>query len=242
MVACIWFFAQSLNELHVSFSQFHKVRVVMQKTVVLCDFDGTITEIDTAEFVLDKFAQGDWRAIDSMYEKGAITLEECLKRQFSLVKVSRKQILNALKNVVTFRQGFEELARYCKNHGIPLVIVSAGLDFVIKHFLEVKNWKNLVIIYMPKSRVTASGIEFRFPRCYYKTSVNFKHDLVKRYKGQGFRVIFIGDGSADFAAATEADFAFAVKGSKLERLCEKEKIPHIGVRNFLETLGSIRKI
>jgi 2-hydroxy-3-keto-5-methylthiopentenyl-1-phosphate phosphatase len=144
--------------------------------------------------------------------------------------------------VAAFRLGFEELARYCKNTGIPLVIVSAGLDFVIKHFFRVKNWKNLATIYMPKSRATASGVEFKFPKCYYRTSVNFKHDLVRRYKGQGFRVIFIGDGSADFAAAAEADFAFAIKGSKLEKLCEKEKIPHINVRNFLEILESIRKI
>jgi 2-hydroxy-3-keto-5-methylthiopentenyl-1-phosphate phosphatase len=214
----------------------------MQKTVVLCDFDGTITEIDTAEFVLDKFAQGDWRAIEALFEKGEITLEECLRRQFSLVKISREQMLNALENVATFRLGFEEFARYCKDTGVLLVIVSAGLDFVIKHFLKVKNWKNFATIYMPKSRVTIRGIEFKFPKCYYRTSVNFKHDLVKRYKVQGFKVIFIGDGSADFAAATEADFAFAIKGSKLEKLCEKEKIPHISVRNFLETLESIRKI
>jgi 2-hydroxy-3-keto-5-methylthiopentenyl-1-phosphate phosphatase len=216
--------------------------MAMKKRVVLCDFDGTITDIDTAEFVLDIFAQGDWRAIEALFEKGGITLEECLRRQFSLVKVSKKQILNVLESVATLRPDFEEFARYCKNKGIPLVIVSAGLDFVIKHFLEVKNLKNLATVYMPKTEVTTNGIEFKFPRRYYKTSVNFKHDLVKRYKSQGFRVISVGDGSADFPVAKEASLALAIEGSTLEKLCKKEKIPCKSVSSFLEVLEWIRKM
>jgi 2-hydroxy-3-keto-5-methylthiopentenyl-1-phosphate phosphatase len=213
----------------------------MEKTVVLCDFDGTISKIDTAEFVLCMFARGDWRAIDALFEKGDITLEECLKRQFSLVRASRKQILNALESVVTLRLGFEEFARYCKARGIPLVIVSAGLDFVVKHFLEVKHLQNLVTIYMPKTKGTPNGIEFRFPRRFYRTSVDFKHDLARRYKDKGFRVISVGNGSADLAAAKEADLAFAIRGSRLEELCEKDKIPFKRISSFLELLEFIRK-
>jgi 2-hydroxy-3-keto-5-methylthiopentenyl-1-phosphate phosphatase len=213
----------------------------MENTVVLCDFDGTITDIDTAEFVLDMFAHGDWRAIEALFERGEITLEECLKRQFSLVRVSKKEILKALEGAATLRPGFGEFARYCKNHGISLVIISAGLDFVIKHFLKVKDLKNLTNVYMPKTKITASSIEFKFPRRYYTSSVNFKQDLAKRYKSQGFRVIFVGDGSADFPAAKEANFAFAILGSTLETLCKKEKIPHKSVNSFLEVLESIHK-
>jgi 2-hydroxy-3-keto-5-methylthiopentenyl-1-phosphate phosphatase len=214
----------------------------MEKVVVLCDFDGTTTDVDTAEFVLRTFAQGDWRATEVLFEKGEITLEECLRKQFSLVRVSREQILSALDGVATLRPGFEEFARYCKDHGIPLVIVSAGLDFVIKHFLEVKNLKNLATVYVSKSRISADGIEFKFPRRYYRASVDFKHDLVRHYKSQGLRVIFIGDGNADFAAAKEASLAFAIKGSRLEALCEKEKIPFIGISSFKEVLESIHKM
>jgi 2,3-diketo-5-methylthio-1-phosphopentane phosphatase len=214
----------------------------MEKVVVLCDFDGTTTDVDTAEFVLRTFARGDWRTTEVLFEKGEITLEQCLRKQFSLVRASREQILNALDGVATLRPGFEEFARYCKNRGIPLVIVSAGLDFVIKHFLEVKNLKNLATVYVPKSRISADGIEFKFPRRYYGKSVDFKHDLVRHYKSQCLRVIFIGDGNADFAAAKEASLAFAIKGSRLEASCEKEKIPFIGISSFREALESIRKM
>jgi 2-hydroxy-3-keto-5-methylthiopentenyl-1-phosphate phosphatase len=151
-------------------------------------------------------------------------------------------MLNALEGVATLRPGFEEFARYCKDRGIPLVIVSAGLDFVIRHFLDVKNLKNLVTVYAPKSRISADGVGLNFPRRYHRTSVDFKHDLVRRYKGQGFKVVFIGDGHADFAAAKEANLSFAIKGSKLEELCEKEKISFISISSFREVLESIRKM
>jgi 2-hydroxy-3-keto-5-methylthiopentenyl-1-phosphate phosphatase len=214
----------------------------MEKLVVLCDFDGTITDVDTAEFVLRTFAQGDWRAIEALFQKGEITLEEGLRRQFSLVRASREQMLNALEGVAALRPGFEEFAGYCKDHSIPLVIVSAGLDFVIEHFLEVENLKSLVTVYAPKIRISADGIEFKFPRRYHGASVDFKDDLARHYKSQGFRVVFIGDGNADFAAAKEANLAFAIKGSRLETLCEKEKIQFMSISSFREVLESIRKM
>ncbi|MHA2368192.1 MAG: hypothetical protein ACXADX_05165 [Candidatus Hodarchaeales archaeon] len=38
--------------------------------VILCDFDGTIVDIDTAEYLLEKFARGNWQQYDVQLEKG----------------------------------------------------------------------------------------------------------------------------------------------------------------------------
>jgi 2-hydroxy-3-keto-5-methylthiopentenyl-1-phosphate phosphatase len=87
------------------------------KLAVLSDFDGTVTLNDTFENVLEKFGQGEWRAVDDQYVKGEITLEECLRRQGGMVRVSKSQILHELDRVTKFRPGFENLAEYCKtNH------------------------------------------------------------------------------------------------------------------------------
>jgi 2-hydroxy-3-keto-5-methylthiopentenyl-1-phosphate phosphatase len=99
-----------------------------------------------------------------------------------------------------------------------------------------------VTVYAPKIRISADGTEFKFPRHYHRASVDFKDDLARHYKSQGFRVIFIGDGHADFAAAKEANLAFTIKGSRLEKLCEKEKIPFMSISSFREVLESIRKM
>jgi len=209
---------------------------------VLCDFDGTITEIDTAEFILDKFAKGNWKAFESQFENDEITLEECLRKQFSSVEASKKEMLDALKNIVDFRPNFENLAKYCKKSLIPLVIVSAGLDFVIEHYLILNDWKRLVSSYTPKTKFSHRHVELVFPKLRDRTASNFKQDLVRQHKNIGKRVFYIGDGSGDYAAAKDADYSFAVRGSKLARLCKNNGIQCTDIINFQEVIDEIRKI
>jgi 2,3-diketo-5-methylthio-1-phosphopentane phosphatase len=210
--------------------------------VVLCDFDGTITEIDTAEFVLARFAQGDWQALDKRFENGEITLEECLRRQFSLVKASRKQILDELEKTVTFRTNFEKLAKYCRKNLIPLIVVSAGLDFVIEHFMKLAGLQELTETYTAKTKHNANRVEFTFPRLFDKTSANFKQDFVRHYKRQNKKVIYIGNGSGDYAAAKDADYLFAIKGSKLAKLCENHSMRYGSITDFQEVVEAIHML
>jgi len=210
--------------------------------VVLCDFDGTITTIDTAEFILARFAQGNWRLFERQFENGKITLEECLTRQFSLVRASEKQMLEELKSVVTFRPDFKKLAECCKENHIPLIIVSAGLDFVIQHFLKLNHCQDLVEVYAAKTAFSANGIRFTFPTLLYKSSDNFKHDIVKHYKNQDRKVVYIGDGLADYKAAKDADYSFAIEDSKLARLCKSHGIPCKNITDFQKVIETICKI
>ena len=46
----------------------------VNKTLVQCDFDGTITEEDVSFMMLDTFASGDWRQIFRNYEEGKISV------------------------------------------------------------------------------------------------------------------------------------------------------------------------
>ncbi len=210
--------------------------------VVLCDFDGTIAMVDTGIFVLDRFGHGDWKNLDTQYERGQITLEECLKKQFSRVVATREEILVELDKAVTFRPNFEPLIRYCKKKAIPFVIVSAGLDFVIHHFLRQKEWEDLVETYTAKTQVTANGIDFIFPKLFDQTSVDFKQDQVRHYRTRGKTVIYIGNGSTDYAAATNADYPFAITGSRLAELCEHQGHRCTFMADFLTVAETIRRI
>jgi 2-hydroxy-3-keto-5-methylthiopentenyl-1-phosphate phosphatase len=209
--------------------------------VVLCDFDGTITTIDTAEFILARFAQGNWRLFERQFENGEITLEECLNKEFSLMRVSEEQILEELKNVVTFRPSFKKLAEYCKENRIPLIIVSAGLDFVINHFLKLNSCLNLVEVHAAKTAFSADGIRFTFPTLFDRTSDNFKHDMVRHHKSQGRKIVYVGDGSADYAAAKDADYSFAIEGSRLAKLCISRGIPCRNIIDFQDVIEAIRE-
>jgi HAD superfamily phosphoserine phosphatase-like hydrolase len=211
------------------------------KLAVLSDFDGTVTLNDTFENVAEKFAEGDWRAVDDQYVKGEITLEECLRRQGGMVRVSKSQILHELDRVTKFRPGFDNLAEYCKTNHYPLVVVSAGLDFVIKHFLTRQNWNDKVELFAAAAKCTPKGIKFDFPKLKDKRSMNFKDDTVRYYKTKTDTVAYIGDGRWDLHALRNADLRFAIKNSKLAELCKEQEIQAATVADFTEVVTSLQK-
>ncbi len=207
--------------------------------IVVCDFDGTVLSIDTCEFILDRFAVEDWRIFDRQLEKGEITLEECLRKQFATVSAPKEVILSEIDKVAVIRPNFSRLVEYCRKHRLHLVLASAGMDFVIKHILDQEGWLGLVGIYAPKAEVTANGIQFDFPALFDQSSVNFKDDLVRHYRKQGMKVIYVGDGLTDYGAAKIADFAFAIMRSKLAKLLEHSAIPHREINDFEEVVEVI---
>jgi len=119
-------------------------------------------------------------------------------------------------------------------------VVSAGLDFAIKHLLRMKGWDNLVKLYVAKSEMTPSGIKFTFPRLQDKSSLSVKDDLVKRFKRQGRKVVYVGDGIWDIHALKEADYRYVIKGSKLATLCRENNIPAREIVDFQEVVSAMQ--
>jgi 2,3-diketo-5-methylthio-1-phosphopentane phosphatase len=208
--------------------------------VVLCDFDATAVNIDTCVLILTKFTGAEWKTFDIQFENGEISLEECLRKEFSLMKAPRSLILREVERATVFRPNFKKLVEYCNEHRIPLILVSAGLDFVIRHFLKLADLQGLVEVYAPMTKFGADGIEFAFPKPLYETSINFKDDLVKQYEKMGIRVLYVGDGTSDFQAAKNAHLSFAIKGSKLANLLNRDGIPHEEIIDFQAVIESIK--
>ena len=211
------------------------------KLAVLSDFDGAVALNDTFENVAEKFAEGDWRAVDDQYVKGEMTLEECLRREGAMVRASKSQILHELDRVTKFRPGFDNLAEYCKTNHYPLVLVSAGRDFVIKYFLTRENLMDKVELFAAVAECMPMGIKFDFPKLKDKQSMNFKDDTVRHYKTRADTVAYIGDGRWDLQALRNADLRFAIKNSKLAKLCKEQETQTTIVANFTEVVTSLQK-
>jgi 2,3-diketo-5-methylthio-1-phosphopentane phosphatase len=202
------------------------------KTALLCDFDGTITTIDTCEFILETFGKENWRLYDTYLERGDITLEECIQKQMAMLTVPKQQILKMLINIVSLRSHFKELLYFCRVNRIPFIIVSGGLDFVITHILKKYTISKGVKVHSGKTHFTKEGIQFKFPQLKDPKSIDFKEDLVKYYRIKGFKVFFIGNGISDYNAVRNADFSFVIEKSKLSRLCKEEELPHQDFNDF----------
>ncbi len=210
----------------------------MASLTIFCDFDGTITEVDTCEIILDKFSPEDWRKEDKLFLEGKITLEECLQRQLAPVKATHDQMITAV-DYIRVRPGFKNLVEYSEENKIELVIVSAGLDFIIKKKLEGINGKLRII--SPESKLTPNGLTVKFPRI-NSEGEDFKVKLINLAKSKGQRVFYIGDGESDFAAATRAGFIFAVEGSRLAHFCKERNLAFKEFRDFTEIVSSLKEI
>lgn len=174
------------------------------KRVLLCDFDGTIVMVDTCEYLLDTFVTDDWRAFNTLLERGAITLEECTQQQLALLSLTEDEALTALGPITSFRPHFRELVDYCATHSIRFIVVSGGLDFVINHFLQAAGVEQRVRVYAATSRITSTGIDLTFPDRVDDTALDFKEDVVKQHLRQGFHTFYVGDGLSDLNAARRA--------------------------------------
>lgn len=198
---------------------------------VYCDFDGTVTQGDTIDVLLEMLGDPAWRQIEERWEKGEIGSRECMALQVPLLRGGWKAIEQVLTRVKV-DPTFSEFASWCRQAGIPLRIVSDGIDRVIHHLLASEGvrvdyvWANhlnespdgqlsLTFPYAPTVAGCGSGL------C--------KCKIVDNSSGRTMKVV-VGDGRSDFCWSTEADLLFAK--SKLLQHCRSNNIPHIPFDNF----------
>jgi len=60
------------------------------KTLILCDFDGTISIRDMGYVLLNRFSSGDWDAIDRAFVEGKIGSKEAYTRITKILKDVRR--------------------------------------------------------------------------------------------------------------------------------------------------------
>lgn len=192
------------------------------KTLIQCDFDGTITQRDTSFFLLDAFAQGDWRKLLQEYKQHRISVGQFNTQAFALVKADKHTLLQAIKGKVEMRAGLRELTAYCAKRGFRLVIVSNGLDFYIKAILEEIGLENIEV-YAAQTQFHPEGVKVQYIGPDGKQLNNgLKETYIKLFLEQGYRVIYVGNGDSDIYPAKYAHQVFA-RGELLAH-CRKNNL------------------
>ena len=191
---------------------------------MLCDFDGTITEEDVCLRLLAEFAEGDWQQLETDYANGRIGLEECLAAEVAMFKAPREVMADFARQHARLRRGFADFVAYCRGREVALAVVSAGLDFYVDAILAREGLNDLDVTCIGTT-VNGGRIVLSLPlggRATREGYADFKVAMVRERQAQGKRVVFVGDGSTDFAAARRADRVFA--RDKLLAYCRREGI------------------
>jgi len=181
----------------------------VKKTLVQCDFDGTLTEKDASFLLLDAFADGDWRQLLRQYRERHISVNHFNTKAFGMIKADEQTLLDFLKGKVKIRAGFPELIACCQRKVFQLVIVSNGLDFYIEAILRALGIGNIKV-FAAQTQFGPEGIETKYigPEG-NQLEDNFKEAYIRSFLKEGYRVIYMGNGFSDFPAAEKAHHVFA---------------------------------
>ena len=102
---------------------------------IFVDFDGTISFEDTTDVVLERFADPSWQKVEAEWLAGHIGSRECMKRQVELMRATPEE-LDTLCEEIPLDPHFPDLVALCRQKGIPLTVVSDGLDRTITRMLS----------------------------------------------------------------------------------------------------------
>jgi len=179
------------------------------KTLVQCDFDGTITEEDMGFLLMDFFASEDWRRLLTEYRQDRMSVGYFNTRAFAMVKADRQTLLKFVRSKVRIRAGFHELVAYCRRKNFRFVIVSNGLDFYIEAILRDTGVDNIKVM-AAQTNFGSEGIEAKYigPEG-NQIQDGFKEAYIRSFLRKGYRVVYIGDGISDTSPAKQAHHIFA---------------------------------
>jgi|SRR5579863_1843474 len=209
--------------------------------IIFSDFDGTITQLDVTDVILERFADPAWHEVEEHWVRGRIGSRECLRRQMALVRASERD-LDVLIDSIPLVPGFAEFQSWTRQYGIPFYVVSDGFDYVIRRVLrncgvdgELLNGSHL---FSSAMQVQGSALIVDFPHwpggCEHGCAT-CKPEVIRRVRGSHSPVIFIGDGLSDRFSVAEADVVFAK--DKLLDYCRQN---HHACRPFAD-FGEIRR-
>ncbi|HBL17102.1 MAG TPA: hypothetical protein DD417_10245 [Elusimicrobia bacterium] len=195
---------------------------------VVLDFDGTVSMQDVSDQILLRFGAATPGEIRASYRRGTVT-ETWMREHFRRLGCARRRVERYVLSAAKLRPGFGAFLRLCRERGVPVEIVSGGVDFYLDRLLSA--WKaDGLKRYRAASRFGPGGVSLRYAFLRGRTIEEFKRSRVRFHQRRSRRVLFAGDGVGDLAAARAADAAFA-RGALL-RFLREDGLPARPLRDF----------
>ncbi|HVP07421.1 MAG TPA: MtnX-like HAD-IB family phosphatase [Candidatus Acidoferrum sp.] len=205
------------------------------KSVVFCDFDGTISRRDVGYHLFHHFSHGENEKLIPDWVSGRLSSRDCLRQEAAMVHAGPDEIY-AFLDTFEIDPGFKSFEEICRANGTELYVVSDGLDFYISYILG-KNGLNHLPVKSNVGRLENDGITVSFPldnqtcqRC-----GTCKGEIIERYRRASSipcQIAFVGDGYSDACAVRAADLILAKKD--LEQYCLKHNIAYNWYRDFFD--------
>jgi len=178
---------------------------------VCCDFDGTITQVDITDAVLEAFALPAFREWEQRWQRGEINSQECLARQVELIRADQATLVQFVADL-PIDEGIFALDQRCAEYGTRLMIVSDGIDLFIKTVLSRHGLSHIPVF---SSRLNwdldgrpSLSFPYAVPGC-QSGAATCKCALAMPSGLSSTRFVYIGDGQSDWCVSAKAHKVFA---------------------------------
>jgi 2,3-diketo-5-methylthio-1-phosphopentane phosphatase len=192
---------------------------------ICCDFDGTITLMDTGKTLLSKLTKGDWQAVDKFVIDGQIGTREALIKQWGMIEHTTWEEIFTIVDTMKIDPSFYDFYNWMLQKNIKFLILSDGFQKYINRILENHEIKveSLDILANDADLVDNKlKLSFNTPECEHGCA-NCKYSHVLKLKNEGYKIIYIGDGLSDIFPATElADIIYARNNEDLAKKLEAD--------------------
>ncbi|KAK7691735.1 hypothetical protein QCA50_005135 [Cerrena zonata] len=227
-----------------------------KKFVVLSDWDGTITNHDSNDYLTDHLGYGTEKRRQGNRDilTGKVTFRDAFREMLESVTANGhkfNECAEVLRQSINLDVGFKDFYSYCKQADVPVVIISSGMAPLIRVVLSKligdEQAKEIEVV-ANDADVKEDGswsIKYRHP------TSGFGHDksqaiLPYRRLPSPPTIFFFGDGVSDMSAARHADLLFVKKvpgeDNDLSTFCEREGIPHLLFENFGGALKVVSQV
>jgi len=227
-----------------------------KKFVVLTDWDGTITNCDSNDFLTDNIGYGKEKRREGNLKvlSGEATFRDAFREMLDSVVANGHtfdQCKELLKKSVTVDESFRGFYHWCKANDVPVIVVSSGMAPLIRAILSKhigdEEAKEIEII-SNDVEIKSDGkwqIKYRHP------SSGYGHDksraiLPYRELPNPPTLFFFGDGVSDISAAKHADVLFVKqKGdgeNDLATYCTRQGIRHVLFTDFAKALPVVQSV
>ena len=190
---------------------------------LVLDWDGTVTERDTLDLVLQEFGDAEiYERVEHELDAGTMTLNEVIAAEFATVTVPLEQAVAFVVEHARVRPGFAELARAQR----PLV-VSSGFQELIEPVLEREGVLGAVELRANRVEARPDGwrVEFRVSE-----TCEVCGEPCKRSDLPEGDVVYAGDSHSDYCASLAADRVFAT--GNLARWLERRGVAFTPLTDF----------
>jgi 2,3-diketo-5-methylthio-1-phosphopentane phosphatase len=198
---------------------------------VFVDFDGTVSIGDTTDVILEKFAGPSWRSIEAEWVAGRIGSRECLARQIDLIRATPAE-LDGFARDAEIDPHFAGFAALCGAYGLPITIVSDGLDRIASAMLA---RAGLEVPVVANHLEWLGGRRWRlgFPHARADCRASAGHCKCATIAAAPAALhVLIGDGRSDFCAAAGAHLVIAK--DSLAAHCVRNAIAFEPFTNFAD--------